>query len=116
MTTTKHIKGPWSVVDIGANCLRIAGEVPTTDLRDVGLNEYYATIATVTQRDTHPRYDGGISRETCQANARLISAAPDFYKACKALIEYCDANPTMGDSLWSVQQIRAAIAKAGGEV
>lgn len=48
------------------------------------------------------------------ANARLIAAAPEMYEACKALIAYCDTNPPMGDSLWSVQQIRAAIAKAEG--
>lgn len=45
----------------------------------------------------------------------LIEAAPDFYNACKALIDYCDKNPPMGDSLWCVQQIRAALKKADGE-
>lgn len=51
-----------------------------------------------------------------EADARLISAAPELLEACQALIAYCDKNPPMGDSLWSVQQMRAAIAKAtGGE-
>lgn len=49
------------------------------------------------------------------ANARLIAASPDLLDACQALIAYCDKNPPMGDSLWSVRQIRAAIAKATGE-
>lgn len=49
------------------------------------------------------------------ANARLIAAAPDLLEACQALIAHCDKNPPMGDSLWSVQQIRTAIAKATGD-
>lgn len=42
--------------------------------------------------------------------------ASDLYEACKALIAYCDKNPPMGESLWSVQLIRAAIAKAEGKL
>lgn len=57
---------------------------------------------------------GGVDSEQEQANARLISAAPDMLEACKALIDYCDKHPPMGDSLWSVQLIRKAIKKAGG--
>jgi hypothetical protein len=45
-------------------------------------------------------------------DAYLIAAAPDLLEACKELIAYCDANAPMGDSLWSVQLIRTAIAKA----
>jgi hypothetical protein len=51
-----------------------------------------------------------------KCDAQLISAAPDLYEACKALIAYCDKNPPMGESLWSVQLIREAIKKAEGEV
>lgn len=47
-------------------------------------------------------------------DAILMAAAPDLLEACQELIAYCDKNPPMGDSLWSVQKIRAAIIKATG--
>lgn len=54
----------------------------------------------------------GRPSDHCLADARLIAAAPDLLAACQALIAHCDENPPMGDSLWSVQLIRYAIAKA----
>lgn len=39
----------------------------------------------------------------------------EFLAACKLLIDYCDKHPPMGDSLWSVQLIRAAIKKTEAE-
>jgi hypothetical protein len=38
----------------------------------------------------------------------------DLFNACKDLIAYCDNHPPMGDSLWSVQRIRAAINEVEG--
>jgi hypothetical protein len=38
----------------------------------------------------------------------------DLFNACKDLIAYCDKHPPMGDSLWSVQRIRAAINEVEG--
>ena len=49
-----------------------------------------------------------------ETDARLIAAAPELLMACIALIAHCDNTPPMGESLWSVQQIRAAIKKAIG--
>lgn len=50
-----------------------------------------------------------------QKNADAILAQRDeLVSACKLLIDYCDKHPPMGDSLWSVQLIRAAIKKAEG--
>lgn len=50
-----------------------------------------------------------------QKNVDAILAQRDeLVSACKLLIDYCDKHPPMGDSLWSVQLIRAAIKKAEG--
>lgn len=47
------------------------------------------------------------------SNARLISAAPDLYEACKAALETHD-NPNLGWTLpdWMETLFRAAIRKA----
>lgn len=44
--------------------------------------------------------------------AHSSNAAPsdDLVSACRALIAYVDKNPPMADSVWCVQQIRAALA------
>lgn len=59
-------------------------------------------------------FDGDFDNPEAHANARLIAAAPELLEACQALIAHCDKNPPMGETLWSVHQIRAAIAKATG--
>jgi hypothetical protein len=69
--------GPWSVHDTGINCLRITAIIPMENVPHE-FRDYYGSIASVTQRDEHPRYGAGISRQTCAANARLIAAAPEF--------------------------------------
>jgi len=46
------------------------------------------------------------------ANALLIAAAPDLLEACAAIVAWCDKNPPMGDSLWCIQQARAAVKLA----
>lgn len=49
------------------------------------------------------------------ANRELICQLgylTDLVQACKDLVAYLDKHPPMGDSLWSVQQIRAALKKA----
>lgn len=41
-----------------------------------------------------------------------IDPAKELLSACKALIAFCDkTTPPMGDSLWSIRRIRAAVAK-----
>lgn len=54
-----------------------------------------------------------------EANARLIAAAPDLLAACKALLQFEDAEigesgGELEDSMRAVAMIRAAIAKAEG--
>lgn len=41
--------------------------------------------------------------------------AADLVMACRNLIAYVGQNPPMGDSLWCVQQIRAALGNTSGE-
>jgi len=112
-TEQKHTPGPWRVDDIGANCLFIKGGVHVESGASASEREYYRNLATITQRDPHPRLDGGIHRKVTMANARLIAAAPELLEALRdtlALLEaYCgDAEPCTRD------QARAAIAKATG--
>lgn len=47
----------------------------------------------------------------------VYGAAPELLEACQELIDYLDKNPPMGESLYSVQKIRDAVAKStGGDV
>ena len=80
---TKHTPGPWVVRDADTMC-------PVIDSPNVGKG-YWASLATATQRDPHPREGGGISMETARANARLIAAAPELLEALEELI--ADAGP-----------------------
>jgi hypothetical protein len=83
--SAKPTPGPWAVQDIGFNCLRITGNMTLRNIPS-DLLTYYGSIATVTQRDEHPRYDVGISRATCAANARMMASAPDLLAALKLLL------------------------------
>lgn len=108
--------GPWSVQDIGSNCLRITSNIPLEHV-PYGLRDYYNSIASVTQRDEHPRYDAGISRQTCAANARLIASAPDLLDALRTIAngEVMGGGHSHIDTVLAYQNIaRAAIAKSEG--
>ncbi len=51
---------------------------------------------------------------SCEANARLISAAPDLYEAAVAMLE---AEPYLAsdESHLAREKLRAAVAKANGQ-
>lgn len=78
--------------------------------------EIKAVRGTITRIPT-PQ-NGGVF--DCNANARLIAAAPDLYTACAAFLEY-DANPDYSDVTMmldyadAIALAKAAIAKARGE-
>lgn len=95
---SKHTPGPWNVSE----------EFDGTSIK-AGMFHVTHTIQAC------GFHEPDVDKAVTQANARLIAAAPELLEACQALIAYCDKNPPMGDSLWSVRQIRAAIAKATGE-
>jgi hypothetical protein len=110
----QHTPGPWVVRDADTMC-------PVIDSPNVGKG-YWASLATATQRDPHPREGGGISMEMARANARLISAAPDLLKALETLLasfdseihnEY-DGTSMLAERLAEADHARAAIAKARG--
>jgi hypothetical protein len=65
----------------------------------------------------HANQDGSrhISPSECEANARLIAAAPDLLAACNVAIAAYDAAKLEGISRWlgtEVDTMREAIAKA----
>jgi hypothetical protein len=111
--TTPYTPGPWAVQDIGSNCLRITGNMPL-EIVPHESRDYYSAIASVTQRDAHPRYDAGISRQTCAANARLMAAAPDLLEALK-LAEYLLSGANINGNVVE-RKVREAIKKAEGDV
>lgn len=69
-----HTQEPWSVEDRGANCMFVVADVDVSASATQEQRDYYRSIATITQRDPHPRLGGGIDREVTIANARRIVA------------------------------------------
>ena len=51
--------------------------------------------------------------EPDDANAHLISAAPDLYDALQAMVDYCNAE--CGSKIYPGHQANQALAKARGE-
>jgi hypothetical protein len=88
-------------------------------VREAGEGRYLAVAAV---RSTHR------SREEIEANARLIAAAPDLLEACQELIDVIDSvdgeeeyskeewAALGGAKLHAEDRIRAAIARATGEI
>ena len=122
MTTAKHTPGPWSfapAVPGAQRCFYISGNHDA--------NNREVDIGTV---------QGGYY--SCEANARLIAAAPDLLEALKVFSELCihwteerqlpdntgllvvtsPSHLVLGAdfTVHDLRRIRAAIAKAEGEV
>ncbi len=99
---TKHAPGPWKHnEEIGANAEKgIAPYVAFHSIRD-------ADGICLASTWTGPN----------EANARLISAAPDLLEALEALVKVADGNPFMPVGQFvehGFPGLRAAIAKATG--
>ncbi len=96
---SKHTPGPWGIFDID-HCA--VGECENTDILG-------RAVAVTTHHAVNPFY--GIEYEEAKVNARLIAAAPDLLKACKALLKSfdCAAEHSIGKSR---KLANAAIAKA----
>lgn len=92
---TQHTPGPWTV-----------------PIKRVSHNQGFAIMAGgVRVADTIEDH----SAVDAEANAHLISAAPDLLAACRAVVEWAEESGRMesnakDEQLW--QQILAAIAKA----
>ena len=110
--SAKHTPGPWIVRDNGEGWV-----CPVIDSPNIGKG-YFASLATATQRDPHPREGGGISTTTARANARLIAAAPDLLAALEKAVGHYGKpggpwNVPSEPGTW-IADARAAIAKAKG--
>lgn len=104
---SKHTPGPW-VINHRRLGWELAGYVPIDGVNHSAL----AHVVWVMQEDD----DAGRHSPECEANARLIAAAPDLLAALWAMstsfhaVEYME--PHMREA---AQMARAAIAKATGE-
>ena len=88
--TTKHTPGPWKA--------------------------HLDQVSIVEMSDGHQFYVGGEdqSTDTIDANAALISAAPDLLAALGHLVGVCEGRTLPNEKHPAVVQARKAIAKAKG--
>jgi hypothetical protein len=86
--TLKHTPGPWNVI------------------YKHKYNEWHVSVPTSTGSMKWALFDDGIRSENPEADARLISAAPDLLEALRKIVHDWDGEPEdMADA-------RAAIKKA----
>jgi hypothetical protein len=116
---SKHTPGPWTAHNTGEHAFTIkATSVRVNASAGEKERSYYQGIASVSERGDHPQHGGGISFKTCQANARLIAAAPELFEALKLLIAEYEPNmkafalDAPRKAKWDAAQ--AAIAKVTG--
>lgn len=97
MSKNAHTPGPWLIIPGGDEWSQ--GRIATIEPKpETMISENYWTVAEVNNR-----------RDEREANARLISAAPDLLEALEAVVSVADRATTEFDLA------RAAIAKARGE-
>lgn len=97
---SSHSRGPWSV-----------GEYAHPDGRPYGLERGIFTVAGQIKIAVCEQWEGEKESQEAEANARLISAAPDLLEALQACIEMYSSVAPMGQSP-VIEAARAAIAKA----
>jgi hypothetical protein len=102
----QHTPGPWVVRDADTMC-------PVIDSPNVGKG-YWASLATATQRDPHPREGGGISMEMARANARLMALETLLASFDSEIHNEYDGTSMLAERLAEADHARAAIAKARG--
>lgn len=95
--TTKHTPGPWA---------RDTGSGFGCDVRAENGRKVAATWGINNGDPNRPAY-----RAECDANARLIAAAPELLAALEMALVYVDGEGTPEQ----YEQVVAAIAKAKGE-
>ncbi len=100
---TKHTLGPWEVMP-GDNY----------EIRSPLLPREYPHYCKEDSTGDFVAYIGNHAPDFGEANANLISSAPELFDACVALVEWCDKNPPAGEALYLVQQARDAVTKAMG--
>jgi hypothetical protein len=111
-TTTTHTPGPWIV------CVNSLDDSLSVEQDGEVITESDPVIVVGCVDDM----GDGLSRETGEANARLIAAAPDLLAACDLiddLVESPEAYPdetiTLEVSVADLVAVRNAIRKARGQ-
>lgn len=104
---SKHTPGPWRIDGSEVSCegMGALAVVSSDDLRPEG----YFIVAAVVDISTEVWPKAG----SCEANARLIAAAPDLLNTCKFALDSLERSG-LGDS-WTATILRETIAKAEGE-
>lgn len=114
--SSNYTPGPWTFEVIDYSCGQIRSEAIEATAGSPAGTGYYKTLATITQRDNHPVFGGGISRATMEANTRLIAAAPELLEALEQAVARVELENSEGNPLLSawLPEARAALAKAKG--
>ena len=103
MSNTKHTPGPWFITEGSTygytTTLKV--EAGASDDRKFGM--------VICERQA-PSYNTGIRAE-CDANSRLIAAAPELLDICESILAEVDYEGLNLES-GRVAKLRAAIAKA----
>jgi hypothetical protein len=106
MSDVKHTPGPWAIF-----------QDETDDANEIeisSLSRFNSSVIPICAISIG--YDGPVEIEQ-QANARLISAAPELLEAAKVALAYLDV--CLGAPSWTGESpyplLRAAISKALGE-
>lgn len=112
---TEHTPGPWSAVKSTTMATSRAGRFELACITIMPAGDYRGPVADLQSCD----HIQGITMAECEANARLISAAPDLLDAAAAalqLLEQLNRGIGARDGAWyEVAGLRAAIAKARGD-
>lgn len=107
---SKHTAGPWVIIPGGDEWSQ--GRIATIEPKPEAMIEpNYWTVAEVNNR-----------REEREANARLISAAPDLLEALEAILPFIPVTTASeggaakySENVRAADMVRAAIAKSRGE-
>lgn len=100
----KHTPGPWEIREQeGNNSTFLDGEIQITTESD--------TLICALQDETGEDWTAA----DMNANARLISAAPDLLAALERVLECHRLKISLDTNAAALEQARAAIAKAKGE-
>ena len=94
MSKVKHTPGPWETIN-----LNVYHNYPTRQ-----------KVADCFVKKPFGVYDGG----ECEANARLIAAAPELLEACKSALALIQISTDYKD-MSTAKELMAAIARAEGE-
>lgn len=116
MAETKWTKGDWKVRETGTASAEWAEVFIDAPYYDDGSEYIVAECGTTVVRNAEGSFAETLETEESRANARLIAAAPDMYRALKMV---CATLPHIGGSERStfhmLKDIEAVLASARGE-